>query len=306
MEFTRRGLIRLLPAAIAAKFCVPAFPAALQPIAAPSDRPRTFDHPMGDLSHADLRKLAEHPFVRTCIEKAKDRISRLCGPWASISGSDEQALYEEMLVLDAGNIYDLRPLSTRPRDRYLVLSGDSIELMGVIDPMTGDVMRMRPPLPAYQLKTWNAVCTSDELIYRPRNIVPRGWPGSHLYGVSPVEEIADMLPLRNGPEFVAENLRKHEAIRQAFGLDGNHERMLSFCKWVGEMRAAIGEPHYAPNVFLRDGLPARLSPGNDWISGCKFSNCQFSIHGKNISFYQGAQISQYDTGVPARIGRTGA
>ena len=38
--------------------------------------------------------------------------------------------------------------------------------------------------------------TTDELIYRPRNIVPRDTASSFLYGMSPTEQIAQEIQIR--------------------------------------------------------------------------------------------------------------
>src|SRR6185369_4646993 len=50
-----------------------------------------------------------------------------------------------------------------------------------------------PPSPAYAQLWWGIPLvdlTTDQLIYRPRNIVPRNTQSSQLYGMSPTEQLA--------------------------------------------------------------------------------------------------------------------
>ena len=50
------------------------------------------------------------------------------------------------------------------------------------------------PQPAYAQLWWGIPLvnfSTDQLIYKPRNIVPRNTVSSQLYGMSPVEQLAD-------------------------------------------------------------------------------------------------------------------
>jgi hypothetical protein len=56
----------------------------------------------------------------------------------------------------------------------------------------------RPPDVAYQ-QLWEGYpridLTTDQLVYRPRNIVPRGFSASFLYGMSPTEQLAEEIKI---------------------------------------------------------------------------------------------------------------
>ena len=181
--------------------------------------------PDAEYSAGDLRSLAKYPLARVCIENTKDQISRI--PW-SVQLKPKQGeaktdrnkrmqgdaniklitqffeypdrdnmlcwpdwvrpLLEAMLVIDAGSIYVRKTLGGTLAS-LVVLSGADINVL-----IDDNGFRPKPPSPAYQ-QLWEGVprcnLTSDQLIYRPRNIVYRNTISSHLYGMSPTEQLAE-------------------------------------------------------------------------------------------------------------------
>lgn len=177
-------------------------------------------------SAADLQTLATYPLARICIENIKDQIvqigwsirekqyprrtfqryrdrkSRSMDPVSlKVSRFLEypdgehswdvwlRPILDDLLTIDApsilvrkrgnGHVGELRYVPGASITRYIDDNG----------------FTPQPPSPAYA-QLWNGVprvnMTSDQLIYRPRNIVPReGNAASYLYGMSPVEQIAD-------------------------------------------------------------------------------------------------------------------
>ena len=180
--------------------------------------------PDAEYGFNDLRSLAKYPLARVCIENTKAQISRI--PWkvqlkaqVGESKSDRnkkmkgdsniktisqffeypdrdnmycwsdwvRPLLEAMLVIDAATIYVRKTLGGTLAS-LIVLSGADITVL-----IDDNGFRPKPPNPAYQ-QLWEGVprcnLTSDQLIYRPRNIVYRNTISSHLYGMSPTEQLA--------------------------------------------------------------------------------------------------------------------
>ncbi len=180
-----------------------------------------------ECSAADLRTLAKYPLARVCLENVKDQICQLewriqlrKQPGETPAAADRRRqllqkgdanitmlselfempdkekswpdwlrpILEDMLVIDAASVLKERTFSGR-LDHVRYIPGDNI--CRYIDDRG---ITPRPPSPAYA-QLWSGTprvnLTTDQLAYKPRNIVPRNTVSSHLYGLSPVESIAD-------------------------------------------------------------------------------------------------------------------
>lgn len=155
----------------------------------------------------DLRALADnYDLVRLCIETRKDQMCGFKIDFQNVDKSVEddprieeltrffrfpdkehdwntwlRIVLEDLLVIDAPCLF---PRATMGGGLYALEPVDGASIKRVIDATGRTPM---PPLPAYQqvLKGMPAVdYTSEELIYRPRNM--RSY---RLYGFSPVEQI---------------------------------------------------------------------------------------------------------------------
>ena len=178
-------------------------------------------------SAADLRALATYPLARICIENTKDVLTRL--PWKvqlkGHRGEDAKAreargkkdenikklnrfferpnseddfpdfirkVVEDMLVIDAASIFLGRDINKEIVELHPV-DGSTITRLVEAHGWTPP-----PPSIAYQ-QNWEGYprvdLTTDQLCYKPRNIVPRGSPWTYLYGYSPVEQIAQEISI---------------------------------------------------------------------------------------------------------------
>jgi phage portal protein BeeE len=175
-----------------------------------------------EYSAAALKALAMYPLARICIENVKDSVAKI--PWevqlrrkpgetkkeakkraegdaqiVKLSKFFERPdrehnwqewlrpLMDDLLVLDAVAIL-IRKTFKGEIVELPVLRGDSI--VRYIDVNGWTPM---PPQPAYAQNWWGIPLvnlTTDQLIYKPRNIVPRNTISSQLYGMSPVEQLA--------------------------------------------------------------------------------------------------------------------
>lgn len=179
-------------------------------------------------SAAELRQLATYPLARVCIENNKDILTRMprqvqlrAKPGENYKQRAERAkddtvlkklnkffdhpnsqqdwadflrpIIEDMLVIDAPSIFIGRNIKDNKVAELRWVEGASItckvEEHGWIP---------KPPSPAYQ-QNWQGYpridLTTDQLIYRPRNIVPRNFVSSYLYGMSPVEQMAEEIKI---------------------------------------------------------------------------------------------------------------
>lgn len=176
---------------------------------------------------AQLRNLARYPLARICIENNKDILTRM--PWKiqlkPLPGETNKKriergkgdpqlkklndffarpnpdqdwssflrpVIEDMLVIDAGCIFIGRNKK-----------GDVLELRWIDG---ASITRLvdehgwtpRPPNPAYQ-QLWEGYprtdLTTQQLLYRPRNIAPRGSYSSFFYGFSPTEQVAEEIKI---------------------------------------------------------------------------------------------------------------
>lgn len=175
-------------------------------------------------SAAALRTLATYPLARVCIENNKDvltRIPRRVQLRAKVGENYKQRadrskndpilkklnkffdrpnsqqdwgdflrpVLEDLLVIDAPSIFVERAKTDASVVGLRWVEGASItvkvEEHGWIP---------APPSPAYQ-QNWQGYprvdLTTDQLVYRPRNIVPRNFTASYLYGMSPTEQMAE-------------------------------------------------------------------------------------------------------------------
>ena len=173
-------------------------------------------------SAADLKQLATYPLARIAIENVKDsmcmanwKIQPKPAPGESPKAAMKRGigdknlvklnrlfempdrehtwpewlrpLLEDMLVIDAWTILIRKTFSGEVVE-LPVLRGDSI--VRYIDENGWTPMA---PEPAYAQLWWGLPLvnlSTDQLIYKPRNIVPRNTISSQLYGMSPTEELA--------------------------------------------------------------------------------------------------------------------
>lgn len=176
-----------------------------------------------EFSAADLKALATYPLARICIENVKDTVTR--APWeiqmrsrptesrkevAARAKDNKEALVklnrffeypdrehnwqewlrpllDDLLVIDApsilirktfkGEIAELPVIRGEMIVRYIDQNGYTPE----------------PPSPAYAQNWWGLPfvnLTTDDLVYKPRSIVPRNTLASQLYGCSATEQLA--------------------------------------------------------------------------------------------------------------------
>lgn len=181
--------------------------------------------PRGDAEYsaATLRQLARYVVARICIENNKDVLSRM--PWriqlrplpgetakdrAKRAKGDNvilklsrfferpnwsqnwpeflRPILDDMLVIDAPTIFCGRDKKSGKITELRWLEGASITVL-----VDEHGWTPRPPNPAYQ-QLWQGYprvdLTTDQLVYRPRNIAPRGTQASYMYGMSPTEQCA--------------------------------------------------------------------------------------------------------------------
>ena len=175
---------------------------------------------------AELKNLASYPLASVCINNVEDQICQL--KWAiqlrekkgepkkerdkRASGDpiilklsrffeqpDGEHMWQEWLrpfvdaalVTDSGAMEVLRTVSGKIAGLNVLLGSDSIARY------VDDTGRTpRPPDIAYA-QLWQGTprlyATSDEFIYKPRNIQPRNTISSYLYGTSPTQQAARWL-----------------------------------------------------------------------------------------------------------------
>lgn len=175
-------------------------------------------------SAGDLRYYSRYPIARICIENNKDMLTRM--DWrvqlkplpgetskarAERSKNDEKIVklnnfferpnqdnnwsdfirpvLEDMLVIDAPSVFVGRTINGEVAELRWV---DGASIVRMVDEHG---WTPKPPYTAYQ-QLWEGYprvdLSTDQLIYKPRNIVPRsGSIASYLYGCSPTEQIVD-------------------------------------------------------------------------------------------------------------------
>jgi hypothetical protein len=183
--------------------------------------------PDATLTFQDLRELATYPLARLLIESIKDQVASI--KWtvqlrevpgeslqdrrdrqkddkkipqltAFMDAPDSETpwaewvrrILEDLIVIDAPAILLRRTLTGKVAQWRWTDGADILRLI--------DDQGYTPPAPspAYT-QLWEGVprlfLTTDQLIYRPRNIVPRGTTASQLYGYSPVEAQAEEIKI---------------------------------------------------------------------------------------------------------------
>lgn len=181
-----------------------------------------------EYSVEQLRYYAKYPLARICLENTKDMLCRM--PFtiqlkplpgetskarAERSKGDDKLkklnrfferpnssedwpeflrpVLEDMLVIDAGTIFMGRLLKDNSIAELRWIEGGSITRLVDKHGWTPP-----PPSPAYQ-QNWEGLprtdYTTDQLVYRPRNISPRNTISSYLYGFSPTEQLADEIEI---------------------------------------------------------------------------------------------------------------
>lgn len=179
--------------------------------------------PDAPLSFDDLRALATYPLARICIENVKDQVASIkwtfqlketpgeslkdrrkkqendpvtpklaeffAFPDGETPWSDwVRPLLEDLLVIDAPCILMQRTLAGRI---VKLRVPDGADILRLIDDQG---YTPAAPSPAYT-QLWEGIprilLTTDQLLYRPRNIVRRGTVASQLYGFSPTEGLAE-------------------------------------------------------------------------------------------------------------------
>jgi hypothetical protein len=173
-------------------------------------------------SAAQLKQLAQYPLARICLENVKDTICRI--PWEiqlrqrpgetkkqtsyRARGDDKlvnvnrffeypdrehawsewlRPLLDDLLVIDAPAIL-IRKTFKGVIAELPVIRGDSI--VRYID---SNGWTPQPPDPAYAQNWWGIPLVNldtNQLVYKPRNIVPRNTVSSQLYGMGPTEQLA--------------------------------------------------------------------------------------------------------------------
>jgi hypothetical protein len=173
-----------------------------------------------EYSAKDLRMFGRYPLARYCIENVKDTICKyewdihpkakvgeshkdrakrakgddmivkLSRFWEYPDGEHDWAewlrpILEDMLVIDAASI-----LIERTRSKEIV--GLRYTPGQCITRYVDDRgFTPAPPSPAYA-QLWEGIprvdLTTDQLVYKPRNIVPRESISSYLYGMAPTEQ----------------------------------------------------------------------------------------------------------------------
>lgn len=178
--------------------------------------------PDAEFTANQLRDLAAYPLARIMIEQVKDVICSL--EWriqlkqkAGESNADRikreandpvvdkltkfftypdtenawgtwiRPFLDDMLVIDAGSILMRRKFKGEIAE-LRVIPGDNIARY-----IDDNGFTPKSPSPAYA-QLWEGIprvnLTTDQLIYKPYNIVPRNTSSSYLYGCSPTEQMA--------------------------------------------------------------------------------------------------------------------
>src|SRR6185437_412445 len=173
-------------------------------------------------SAADLKAMATYPLAKICIENVKDAIERCA--WeiqlrarpgerrkdTLARGKDDDTLLklnrffeypdrehnwqewlrpllDDLLVIDAPSVLVRKTFSGEIAE-LAVIRGEMITRY-----IDENGFTPIPPSPAYAQNWWGMPylnLTTDQLIYKPRNIVPRNSVSSQLYGMSPTEQLA--------------------------------------------------------------------------------------------------------------------
>src|SRR6266404_2653477 len=176
-----------------------------------------------EFSAADLKALATYPLARICIENVKDTVTR--APWEIQLRANPMESRKDVAQRAKDNKDDLIKLNRffeypdrehnwqdwlRPLlDDLLVIDAPSILIRKTYKGEIAELPTIRgemitryidnngftpmPPDPAYAQNFWGMPwvdLTTDQLVYKPRSIVPRNTLASQLYGNSVTEQLA--------------------------------------------------------------------------------------------------------------------
>ena len=190
--------------------------------------------PDAEFTAQALRDLARYPLARTAIENCKDVIANIPRqirakkqPGEKNSDVDKRSRGDQTLkmlndffdcpdgehdwamwirewleyvyTIDAPSVLIRRARSGKPLQARVI---DGAFITRLVD---DGGWTPQPPLPAYQ-QLWSGTpstvggipfvdLTTDQLVYRPRNIVPRNTVSSFLYGMSPTEQLAQEIQI---------------------------------------------------------------------------------------------------------------
>lgn len=183
--------------------------------------------PDAALTFQDLRELSTYPLARLLIETAKDSaasvkwavqlrampgeslrdrrerqkndptIGKLTDFIAAPDGETEwpdwiRPILEDLITIDAAAFLLRRSLSGKVLQWRWT---DGADILRLIDDQGYTPL---PPSPAYT-QLWEGVprlfLDTNQLVYRPLNIVPRGTTASLLYGYGPVEQLAEEIKI---------------------------------------------------------------------------------------------------------------
>ncbi|SRR6266550_6678346 len=176
-----------------------------------------------EFSAADLKALATYPLARICIENVKDTVTR--APWEIQLRANPMESRKDVAQRAKDNKDDLIKLNRffeypdrehnwqewlRPLlDDLLVIDAPSVLMRKTYKGEIAELAVIRgemitryidnngftpmPPDPAYAQNYWGMPwvdLTTDQLVYKPRSIVPRNTMASQLYGNSATEQLA--------------------------------------------------------------------------------------------------------------------
>ena len=190
--------------------------------------------PDAEFTAQALRNLATYPLARTAIENCKDVIANIPRqirakkqPGEKNSDVDKRSRgdatlkmlndffdcpdgehdwamwirewLEYVYTIDAPSVLIRRARSGKPLQARVI---DGAFITRLVDDGGWTPL---PPVPAYQ-QLWSGTpstvggipfvdLTTDQLVYRPRNIVPRNTVSSFLYGMSPTEQLAQEIQI---------------------------------------------------------------------------------------------------------------
>jgi hypothetical protein len=211
-----------------------------------------------DVSLPQLRALGECPWIRALLEQAKDSIM-----FHAKLPQEYRPLIEDMLVLDAAAALRCRVGSPA----WMALDGAQVQVVYHVDSRRVEAYRVFQS--NYKPALHYITCKVDEVVYAPRNIVPRAhWPGSRFYGVSPLEELVLAGHARldsEGPECVwfVDREEGEAQLQELLGLSDCF-RLTSFIIWTRALRERLECPtlpvwyYPADKDQWQDGDPERL------------------------------------------------
>lgn len=171
---------------------------------------------------AQLKQLATYPLARVCVENVKDVLCKMTWEIQAKPKPGESRKQAAERTKGDANIAKLMDFFERPDrehswdawcrpllDDLLVIDAPAVLIRKTYGGEVGELVVLRgesinryvdvngltplPPDPAYAQNWWGIPLvnlTTDQLLYIPRNIVPRNTVSSQLYGMSPTEQLA--------------------------------------------------------------------------------------------------------------------